>query len=339
MEVIEYLYENHNIDIFIEKNIILTETCEHGQKDVINFLIKKIPRNESCRLHKGFAVLFKNKNLEIIKHVIEYFGHEFLNNNIDNIYISCENGDYEIVEYLLKNYLFVYEDIIENIFLNSCKSNNLNLVKYLFDKYEKIYKFNKDLAFLNSCLKSYLKHNNNDMSKYLLTLYPDTNVNIYNGYVYRLICQFNNIELLHVIYNKFDLPFSEISNGFIIACKNNSIDVMNFLYENHGNNMNIKFSNKDIKNICTNGHCEVIEFLIINNFNLEDIIHLDNEFIFRKSCEVGNFEIVKLLKFNFSNIDHNVLDNWCINHTTNEKIKNWLLQNCPTPHKKIKASI
>lgn len=217
---------------------------------LFDFAIKNLPYLAS-----------ESNNIMVLKYVLnsKILG-EFTNYNkeIDKIFCTnCALGNIKILEYLLNS-----KDIKENVkiynnpnaLIVACENNQLETVKYLLSSTTLIEHSNIHSRFeaplINSCEKGHL-----EIIKYLISEDLNDKANIYygNGEVFLKACEKGHLKILEFLLNipeffKFIKSENNYIHGFIAACKNEYIEIIEYLMEKKGFCLNeniINFINGD----------------------------------------------------------------------------------------------
>ena len=173
------------------------------------------------------------------------------------------------------------------------------------------------------------------MLKYVLNnYYKDTNldhvnneykyhhfkfISNYHGCIINKMCDKGNLEIAKILFKFFFREVEKNINNFDVHPREIYHDINCYLY-------NI------CKGACKYGNYDIMAWLLddflFKNNNYKPNISQNREYIFRTACVNGHFEIVRLLKKYFPNIDHHVFNNHCHRNATNNKILCWLENDC-----------
>lgn len=150
-DIIKLLENNSHIKFNIAKGLL--SAAKNGQLEVlIDLLERYLPQNPHIKIyqsdkHRCYNAVCKRGNIEIIDYLLYYYeknNMDLIGNKEIGFYNACENGQLQLVKYLLNNskikdYLNKQE-IIDKGFLQACQGENLSgtfgkdqieIIKYL----------------------------------------------------------------------------------------------------------------------------------------------------------------------------------------------------------------
>lgn len=238
---------------------------------------------------------------------------------------AIKNNNLDIVKILIKfkKSEIYYKDEIGNCsLLYACKVGNLDIVKLLLRKnnYKSI-NILKETSLLFA-----IKSGNKDLVNYLL---KNTNVDIncsdiFNNTALNLVCGLGYIDQLQILLDKGVYINRNKYNGFIIACKNGHIEIINKLLEYDVKTNYVDENNKSgFMYACINGNLELVNLLLSKDNNLKNNTNNRNVTPLMYSCLENQIDVVKLLIKNGVNINKcdndglNALDYACKKNNIN----------------------
>ena len=256
VEITKYLidhYNKNNIPIELKSlfgacihlEIMKYFVEKHGWDALKKYPNKKQPKKNMNTVnyyyYDGLYVSFCiNKNLNVIKYLVETFKVNADNCSFEHIKVACaRNKNLEIIRYLIEEVKvytnctnMIHVDYQNNLLIVTCQySNNINVVKYIVE--------NCNIDILDSCNKGCFmkacKNNNHDIIEYLLTL---------SDVVKYLMCSYINNYEIRIIFKKLDEMKSPLKHLFQLdetqnmaeRCKYLSIDdkieILKYLNDN-----------------------------------------------------------------------------------------------------------
>ncbi|ORX42663.1 ankyrin [Piromyces finnis] len=259
---------------------LLHYACEQGNENIVKYLIKKgadtniKSSNGGISLH--YACKSKNDNVNLVKYLIEAIG---LDINIKDrhekipFHYACYKGNENIVKYLIKNGV---DPRIKNDygrmslhFVCGAEKENINLVKYLIED------IGLDINIQNKdgCtpLHYACEQGNENIVKYLIEKGADTSIKNNNG---------------------------RISLHCTCKAKRESVNIVKYLIEKRGLNINIKDNYRftPIHYACYKGNENIVKYLIKNGVDPK-IKNEDGRISLHFACgaEKENVNLVKYL--------------------------------------------
>ncbi len=262
-------------------NVLFKHACKNKDEFAIKFLfqdedIRKIIKND---IVKGFPIIFKCKNIEVIEEMLDYL--EENNIEIDDNLLSngfkeaFEAGNLNVIKKLILNKKInskITEKILKEGFKIACENGHINIVDSMLKGVLKITGLlEKDENFINDCFNLVCDKEYADIAKKMLY----------------------NIDIGHKIKEK------SIKNCFKMACEKGKIKIFQNLLNDDLMLKQIIFCDKYFlrecfKIACENGHMNIVNKLIDdkNVYSILDEKTLDESFNLAKNN--GNYE--KLIK-------------------------------------------
>lgn len=227
--IIHLLENNPHVKFNIAKGLL--SAAKNGQLEVlIDLLERYLPQNPHIKLyqidkHRCYNVVCNRGNIEIIDYLLYYYEKyniDLIGNKEIGFYNACENGQFQLVKYLLesskiKGYLNKQE-IIDEGFLRACQGEKIigkfgkeqiEIVKYLLKepslKYNANINVENDKALINAALSK-------ELLEYLLSS-PELkyHANIYNqdGEIFNYFCKItktiHTTEFVEYILNDYKI--------------------------------------------------------------------------------------------------------------------------------------
>ncbi|BCS83652.1 putative ankyrin repeat protein [Cotonvirus japonicus] len=235
---------------------------------------------------------------------------------------AMENKHFEIANWLINSMTDVSR---KNLLLQSCDKN---LILELATKYHNIdsIPYFKDLIVSNGYnlkigllefkqvkirnMKLACWHGNIDFLKYFSSFLDP----IVDGYYYNLsitsACCYNHVNIVEYLtgiypeYYKLSYGVGFYENPFIIATKNNNVNIMKILVDGIPNDLEKRKILNDYNGFalsfsCKRGHFEMAKYLV----EIGVIITINNNYCLKRAARKGSITIVKLLvENNISNV-------------------------------------
>lgn len=232
---------------------ILSMYCAYNDIDTVKFLISK-NANISNNNYESLMIAFENKNLELIKVLLD---HKNVPIDVLNIIYTnlCEDNNIKLINLLLD----YYPELINNYYplKKSIISGNIELVKFFLLKGANI-QFEDNFAIKFLC-----KNDKKELFELILDYNVDIHVN--EDEPFRIACDYGKIYYAKLLISKGANIHANNDEAFVIACKNKKINVIYFLLEN---GVNVSSSNYDFLNkYCLNNNDEYLKKLLKNKSN------------------------------------------------------------------------
>lgn len=242
---------------------------------------------------------------------------------------AVKNNNLDIVKILIKfekSEIYFKDEIGNCALLYACKVGNLDCVKLLLRKNN----FKSINILKETSLLCALKSGNKDLVNYLL---KNTNVDIncsdiYNNTALDLVCRLGYINQLQILLDKRVYISNNKYNGFISACKNGHIEIINKLLEYDVKTNYVDENNKSgFMYACINGNLELVNLLLSKDNNLKNNTNNRNVTPLMYSCLENQIDVVKLLIKNGVNINKydndglNALDYACNDENSIDLVK------------------
>jgi len=314
------------------------------------------------------SILVSYDNLEMVKFLYQLNNKIDFNHNDSYILKLSITLQFDSITYwLLNNIMNLDLHVQDNLlFKTACMNNNLQLLKTLYNYSDKIDFSEYNQFYLNIAIyyetpylfkwiyfviknispdkldqqiyiKNSIYHNNLFILKFLLSEYPDFDINFDNGYIMR-ICFGNNyndiIKYLFDTYNNIDVL---VENEIIMkyAIEDDDLEMIELLYE-YNSNFNLSINDEYLfKTACKTNNLNIAKWLISKK---HDIYHdINNHEIFYFVCEQEYINICQYLCELDSNYKINVEDNRIISYNVTKilninydmKKKVTSIDNCP----------
>lgn len=272
----------------------------------------------NIKVFKTFQELLKKNNKNEILDYIDNNKYElFIDKRIFDL--SCSYSSLEIVKIIYEKLQNKYLDFREALF-NSINQNNQELFKWLslknnvhdqfnFIKYCILINNISFFKFLHKLNSIPLNKNNNELFKlslqrgrltivqYILKYYPIV-WKYFHHYYFIIACKSNNIDLIDFLVSKYDFLEQFQDNNktklFIFdLCKNGCLN--SFKKLNNESMILHEIIKKNIYNIIyyviTSNHIEFTEYVLNLNYHNE----LNVPYLFEKALMLNNLKIIKLL--------------------------------------------
>jgi len=265
-EIMKWLYKNINILEYSEdfKHIIVN-SCMIGRLDIITWILDKWPMLKTCPIdcYTSFVVACRNGHINIAKWIIKnYLNLEYDTLN-EGFKEACKNGHLNIVKWIKDIFLEINYNTLNKAFREACKHGHLSIVKWLTENWPNIdHRALDDYAFCQAC-----GHGHIETAKWLIKNWPEMNVQV-NTY--------------HAFYN---------------ACDHGNLHVAKWLIEQYPNVNYKNYANSAFQAACASGHLHVVKWLIKK---WPDIDYQINDYNpFRLALESEQIHIVEWLRKNF----------------------------------------
>ena len=297
-----------------------------GDTNIFKFLLKLEKRyNFYDHLSESKSTplieAIKNNNLDIVKVLIKFKKSEiYYKDEIGNcaLLYACKIGNLDIVKLLLKKNNYKSINILkETILICALKSGNKDLVNYLLKNTD--VDINCSDIYNNTALNLVCGLGYIDQLQILLDKGVDINKNQYNGFI--SACKNGNIEIINKLL-EYDVKTNYVDennkSGFMHACINGNLELVNLLL-NKDNNFKNNTNNKNVTPLmysCLENQIDVVKLLIKNGVNINKC---DNDGLnaLDYACNKNNINLVKLLLEKNINKSKNVILN-CINNKLEE---------------------
>ena len=305
--------------------------------------------------------LVELEKINALEYVFKKFSNKLSDDNGFNIFrvlqkIAIKQNNTLLIDTLINNYCDTFMccdiDFIETTFLQVCERGNIETIKYFYKNYSE---YTDDKNYQNKVLKKICEKDNLDVLKFLMkkfSNYEDYCPNIKKLFeisfmkekldtVKYLLDNFNidNYDICHIIKKLYEEKEMEsinflidnypniIINNFIDTYSDISIyeddvgmELAKYLFEKLGNNIGPKNIYYILHDACIFGNFDMVNY-IINTFTILDDYNKLNK-AFYEACTNDNFEIARLLKINYPEINHNKLVQWYEDYEhTNETLQ------------------
>lgn len=321
-----YQFANYN-DIFISHVTYLFASDENKMNamyvaiknkhyDIVEYLKEKGFSLETNQVYSQFNMV-NDKFIEVES--IEY--NLFCTYNSTQLYISCKNGDLEVVKYLFSN--TNCKKIIKKYNINSLVSiasefNHLEIVKFLIKN--KI-PYKKDI---NHPIIDAIKTNRTEIINYFLSINNPEKMSLSGKSLLHIAAECGNFEFLQQIINyriNIDIQCYQHNTPLMLACKYGHLEIVKFLVENNANINSVnRYNYTPIKYAALQGHEDIFEYLlnlgaIIDiNFINKDFFSIKYEITSEKFSEYKIKQIQK--RFNILKI---IINKLCFNKCFDNK--------------------
>ena len=138
--IINYLINQKHVNISIPENYLeftpILLASREGLLDTIKLLIQNgADPNEKCHEYTPLILAVRNKNISIVRYLIEEQHVMFIKNNL--LLLACENGDLPMIQYFIeKQHADIHVNEKGKTLLHiACFRGNVEVIKYLMNLY------------------------------------------------------------------------------------------------------------------------------------------------------------------------------------------------------------
>ena len=265
-EIIQYLFENYNVDINYQNSIFLNKAVKNN--NLVDFLLdNKINLQNNELLNTASKV----GNLKIVKLIIEEKTQP--EKNLALIKAS-KNGHLEIVKFLIDNDANIHTENDEALFV-AVENDHLDIVKFLIDN-------GIDILNNTTILNKILNNKNLDIFNYLL----DKGAIITDQLLFHAILD-EKIDIVKLLIDKFNIKLKD--KDILLICYNNDIKLLKYLIEK---GLDIYYDNNSLLlKSSVLGKFNIVKFLIENGVSIKT-----NKYkVILNACKSHNLNLLKYL--------------------------------------------
>jgi hypothetical protein len=296
LKIAQWLLEiKPDIDIHKFNEYAFYRVCQFGHLEIAQWLYN-MDKNFNLRYNEEFNDTNENYftlvclggYLDLAKWIYS-IDNEIIN-NIDISLVfekSCNNGYFELLQWLLNTFSFIDLKNIDDIFYTSCIKGYIQISKWIYKMSPMIDILIDQSIIVKICINGYL-----NVAKWLYEI--DNNIltidnNLLNTMIIDL-CSKGYLDIIMWIYEKKSFPFDIFNKCFYEACINGHFETAKWL---KNINNNIDFNEKIFILVCTNNFIEIAQWLYQINPDLN--LRYNNDKAIRFSCYKCNYQIVKWL--------------------------------------------
>jgi len=215
---------------------VLNFACDKGLLYIVKLIIKnngidiknskynrKALKDAARRGYNDTAKYLYKYHFEVLNGI--YHKYIYIN---DAFFQAVENGHIEIVIYLIKKNIIIYD--LNYAIVKACKNGHLNIIKFIVEFNDKI-----------------------DLSDYIYDIITLAAENKY----------FDIIK--YFIEKDYLKHFNECNRVFILAARNRCIDIVNYLIIKP---INTFYINEAMKWACFDGYLDIVKLMIANGANV-----------------------------------------------------------------------
>lgn len=277
LNLIEKLY-GYSHDFTHNELIKLTNQLKylHSSKIIETLTLIKFKFNSTAQLSEDLIKIYNTIILE------KTLFQTFLNMGLLDPIITIQSNKEELSS--------------KELFIVACEKGHLEIVKHYYN--ERFLKYKDNIAFKLSC-----KNGHFDVVVFLDSVEWSESKNDYYKIGFDLACEYNRTKIVKYLLLK-NICF-EITSGFKNACKNNNLEIAQFIYLKKGENI----TNEDLKYIfticCIHGYIYIIQWIhSLEKINIGFLIALNENYLFNKICNNKHTELARWIYFMFGcNID------------------------------------
>ena len=253
---------------------------------------------------------------------MEYLIHYSINNDLIvlwNIffYHACKHNNFNIIK-LIDSYIIIGDYFSKNGLVIACEKKYYNIIKFIFDKC--IYEF-IDETLLLDLVSIAIKYGHIEIFK----IFSPHITNFYN--LIPELCHYGKF-IKHILDN-YELDIHKNSEElFREVCNYNMISLANYMLKKYNNIDTSTYGCQIFRNACQKGNVDIVQ-LVINDINFKK--HNSQIYTgFLKACKENRFEILKIIKTKFPELDIYYKSGLFIDTATDIRIINWLRNDCKT---------
>ena len=292
LNIVKHILEkNPNIRIDEHNNELIRYAFEYNHVELVKYFINWYETKKISLTNIYKMALDKHNDIAIL--IVE---------NINNIFYNMclESNVVSAVEYY-NNYADIIK--IRNHLLKACEDKNVELVKFLVTNIGSIK--NLHHAHINEIFRKSCIIGNIEIVKYLHDNFSVINVHSYNEYIFKNLCYKGHLDVLKYIidtYKNTNNPIditNEYNDILISVCKNNRIELLEYLVSLNNNKITICLYDKIVTALNEN-NTEIVLFLLNKNKTNPSIYRLDIHKLLDNSYIYNKLNILKYILENYS---------------------------------------
>lgn len=288
LDCIKFLFDNGlNIESIMNDDIIFINSINNGNINIIKFFV------ESGYIYTTKIIQAANLLNPTITLITFLQG---LNLDLSECYQellvrAVSWGNLEFIEYFSENIHPICDHINPHLFWVTIFRSKYNITKFFLENGYKLDKIDdKDINSFHKCCIGNL-----EIAKHMYSLNNDFGA-CNNEHTFIECCKFGNLEGAKFLYQissgninihaKYDTAFKQI-------CQNGHIDIIKYLFSIDDRTDTTRRNELIFGEACIHGKMEIIKYLL----TIDDNINIDSigNYVFRESCENGHFEVAKLI--------------------------------------------
>ena len=292
IDTLKWIYYNYKVDIKYNKNIMFYESCFNANTDFVKWIYEIHPNKESLLSNISEKVFYKicnyNSNdyedtVDILNFLQEKYNNiaELTNSNLLNSLFR--NNKLNVIKWFIDVRPNIVSELdLKKVFYITCTNGFLELSQLLYERF-----LVNRIELIKPILKKTIIDsfgNNIEMCKWLYYTFKNINIEYINNDnscdILMIACKNNKLDIANWIFDTIpNINLFDNYNSFIIACKKGCIEILEWMIQIEPN---IIKDSKPLLSACENGKLSVVKWLIEKNPDIN--IYSDNNKAFNIAC-------------------------------------------------------